>query len=125
MASTSTSSALVPRRTDDIVLAARYKSERIVDEAISAIGSSVGRKVDQMVRMTGWGPTPTAERILDILGQGEEARALALERLYVFFNKGGFHENHELLNLEIECIRLMGYALPYVFYSPQISKLTV
>jgi hypothetical protein len=113
MGSTSISNALIRRKVDNsLITASPYKSERVLDKAISAVGSAVGEKMDYIARKIGWGPTKTAERILDILGQGEGARALALERLYLFFKEKGFCKKHELSNLEMECVTLMKYALP-------------
>jgi hypothetical protein len=113
MSSISVSNALIRRKVDNSLIAAsHYKSERILDKAISAAGSAVGKKIDQIARKVGWGPNKTAERILSILGQGEGTRTPALERLYIFFQERGFHKKHELSNLEVECIHLMKYALP-------------
>jgi hypothetical protein len=94
-----------------LTTASLYKSERILDKAISTAGSAVGRKMDQMARKAGWGPIKTAERILGILDQ-EGTRASALERLYLFFTEEDFHKKHGLSKLEMECITLMKYSLP-------------
>jgi hypothetical protein len=78
---------------------------RILDEIYTAAGLLVGKSANRVAHHLGLSPCAVARRICAFFGGGRE-REEKLEKLSTLSDDR---------KLKMDCVKLMGYALPYVF----------